>query len=73
MYESMLSRVPRYSVWPHFRRMMSSVPTLCEVLVSEYVYICTVYSAGEFALEDVPGLEERARVEGLELWRSVSF
>jgi hypothetical protein len=28
MYESMLSNFPLYSVWPHFRRMMSSEPTL---------------------------------------------
>lgn len=28
MYESMLSRVPLYSVWPHFRRMRTSVLTL---------------------------------------------
>lgn len=28
MYESMLSRVPLYSVWPHFRRIIICVPTL---------------------------------------------
>lgn len=28
MYESMLSSLPRYSVWPHFNRMMTSLPTL---------------------------------------------
>lgn len=28
MYESMLSRVPLYSVWPHLRRMRVSVPIL---------------------------------------------
>lgn len=28
MYESMLSNVPLYSVWPHLRRIISSVPTL---------------------------------------------
>lgn len=28
MYESMLSSEPLYSVWPHFKRMMTSLPTL---------------------------------------------
>lgn len=31
MYESMLSNVPLYSVWPHFRRITISVPTLLSV------------------------------------------
>ena len=34
MYESMLSSVPLYSVWPHFRRMRTSLPTLLSLEVS---------------------------------------
>lgn len=66
MYESMLSRVPRYSVWPHLRRMMSSVPTLFGISTSIWTGRLGSLCAG-FLGEDVPGLEEWAGVEGLEL------
>lgn len=37
MYESMLSNEPLYSVWPHFRRMIISVPTLLLLVVCHIV------------------------------------
>lgn len=61
MYESMLSRSPLYSVWPHFRRTMTWVATLRELAWSG------LNRDGREKESSVPSLEEGSRVDGLKL------
>lgn len=63
MYESMLSRSPLYSVWPHFRRTTTWVATLRELAWSQ--------SCG--SNQGVPSLKEGSRVDGLKLQRGISI
>ena len=73
MYESMLSSLPLYSVWPHLRRMMTSVPTLRNGL--ENVFRCNLLVIrcdcdGAIKRQGtgcVPSLEERPGVDRVEL------
>lgn len=73
MYESMLSSLPLYSVWPHLRRMMSSVPTLRRCIRkdlfihSNWIEIKAQSEGNRVSWKAVPSLQKGPRVDWLEL------